>query len=329
MSDIIVAQPVDPDIVESLRSYGSVHMHKGPEPLSPRALKEHCTSATALMAFMTECIDEDFLAGCENLRVIAGALKGFDNIDVRACSARGVAVTIVPDLLTEPTAELALGLMIAVSRNMRSADTYVRSGSFAGWRPHYFGGSIFGATIGVVGAGRVGQAILRLLTGFRCESLYCDKNRLSPDEEASLRASFASLEEVTERADFLVLALPLTEETMGIVDADFIARMKAGSYLINPARGSLVQEAAVADALNGGHLAGFASDVFEVEDWARGDRPARIDPVLLESERTYLTPHIGSAVTTVRREIARSAADSIKAVLSGTIPRTAVNGGEI
>lgn len=322
---IVVAQPVEQDVIDDLSSLGLVFMNEGPEPLVKEALRLHCKSAAALMAFMTECVDDSFLEACPDLKIVAGALKGFDNIDVDACSRRNVAVTIIPDLLTEPTAELAIGLMIGVSRHMIPADHYVRSGQFAGWRPRFFGRSIQGATVGVVGAGRVGQSILKLLEGFRCERLYFDREPLSPSQELALKATCAPLDQLKTRSDFLVLALPLTDETMGLVDRDFIDGMKPGSYLVNPARGSLVVESAVARALENGHLAGFAADVFETEDWARADRPDAVHSSLRRSDRTMLTPHIGSAVTDVRRAIVRSAANSINSVLSGNFPETTIN----
>ncbi len=322
---IVVAQPVEKDVIDDLSALGPVFMNEGPEPLVKDALHQHCTNAAALMAFMTECVDESFLDACPDLKIVAGALKGFDNINVDACSRRNIAVTIVPDLLTEPTAELAIGLMIGVSRHMIPADHYVRSGQFAGWRPRFYGSSIQGATVGVVGAGRVGQSILKLLEGFRCKRLYFDHEALSPSQELALKATYAPLDELKTQSDFLVLALPLTDETMGLVDQNFIDGMKPGSYLINPARGSLVVESAVANALESGHLAGFAADVFEAEDWARADRPDKVHASLRQSDRTMLTPHIGSAVTDVRRAIVRSAADSINSVLSGTFPATTIN----
>lgn len=322
---IVVAQPVEKDVIEDLSSLGPVFMNEGPEPLVKDALREHCASAAALMAFMTECVDESFLEACPDLKIVAGALKGFDNIDVDACSRRNIAVTIVPDLLTEPTAELALGLMIGVSRHMIPADHYVRSGQFAGWRPRFYGSSIQGATVGVVGAGRVGQSILKLLEGFRCERLYFDRAPLTAEQERALKSAYVPLDELKARSDFVVLALPLTNETMGLVNQDFIDGMKPRSYLINPARGSLVVETAVAKALETGHLTGFAADVFESEDWARAGRPDAVHLSLRQSDRTMLTPHIGSAVTDVRSAIVRSAADSIGSVLSGTVPETIIN----
>ncbi len=322
---IVIAQPVDDDIVTALSHFGDVRINPGPEPLSSEDLAGVCREAEALMAFMTERIDADFLAACPKLKVIAGALKGYDNIDVAACSRRNIAVTIVPDLLTAPTAELALGLMIAVSRNLLPGDKHVRSGTFAGWRPRYFGSSIQGATVGVIGAGRVGRAILKLLTGFGCHRLYHDLKTVESSVQWDLDATPASLEKLSRESDFVVLALPLTDRTSGLVDETFLARMKPGAYLINPARGSLVNEAAVAAALESGRLAGYAADVFETEDWARPDRPSGINSDLLSSAKTVLTPHLGSAVTDVRKEIVRSAANSISEVLQGRLPDTTVN----
>ena len=322
---IVVAQPVEETVIHKLGDHGTVFMNAGPDPLSAGELKDSCRDALALMAFMTECVDESLLRACPRLKIVAGALKGYDNIDIEACSRRNIVVTVVPDLLTEPTAELAIGLMIGVARHVIPADRYVRSGQFAGWRPRFFGGSLQGATIGVVGAGRVGQSILRLLLGFRCDRLYYDRASLSAELEGDLKANAVSLDDLRKRSDFVVLALPLTDDTLGIVDADFIAAMKPGSYLVNPARGSLVSEQAVVDALECGHLAGFAADVFESEDWARQDRPSDVHLKLRQSDRTMLTPHIGSAVRDVRSAIVRSAANSIMTVLTGAMPETAVN----
>ncbi|MGH1361219.1 MAG: NAD(P)-dependent oxidoreductase [Burkholderiaceae bacterium] len=322
---IVVAQPIEPETLARLQRCASTRMNQGPEPLTGQALAAECLQAQALMAFMTERIDDAFLAQCPHLKIVAGALKGFDNIDVDACTRRGIAVTIVPDLLTDPTAELAIALMINVARHVRPADQHVRSGQFSGWRPTFFGQTIQGATIGVVGAGCVGQAILKMLSGFRCERLYYDVQTLPAETETALDARFSSLADLQAQADFTVLALPLTPTTFGLVDTQFIANMKAGSYLINPARGSLVLESAVADALDSGHLAGYGADVYECEDWAQANRPSAIEPRLLRADNTVLTPHIGSAVTSVRRAIVASAADSIISLLGGTMPQAAVN----
>lgn len=322
---IVVANRIEEVLLARLREVGDVVANCDPAPLTSVALRTACRDATALMAFMTERVDAMLLNACPRLRIIAGALKGFDNIDVDACTARGVLVTIVPDLLTEPTAELAVGLMIALARNLRAGEAHIRSGEFAGWRPHLYGGTLQGATVGVVGAGAVGQAILRLLAGFRGRRLYHDSRPLDADTEAALRVRRVPLEELTALSDFVVLALPLTAATLGLVDAKFLVRMKPGARLINPARGSLVDEAAVVAALQSGHLGGYAADTFAMEDWSRPDRPRSVHPGLLASDRTVLTPHLGSAVVEVRRAIAASAADSIITALRGGVPDTLVN----
>ncbi|MEL6768183.1 MAG: NAD(P)-dependent oxidoreductase [Pseudomonadota bacterium] len=308
---IVVAQPIEQEIIDDLARLGPVHMNPGPEPMGPESLAAEAAEAEALMAFMTERVDRALLEACPNLKVVAGAFKGFDNIDLEACEARGVAFTYVPDLLTAPTAELALGLMIALARHMRAGDAHIRSGAFTGWRPKLYGGSIIGSTVGVVGTGRVGQALLGLLSGFDCVRLACDSTPLPPERAAALGVREVDLATLRAEADFVVLATPLTPETLGVVDAAFIAAMKPGAYLVNPARGSVVVEAAVAEALNAGHLGGYAADVFELEDRSRPDAPETVHPALLAHERTVFTPHLGSAVIPVRRAIARAAADEI------------------
>jgi len=321
----VVATPVHGAVRDMLSELGPVVINEAYEPWDQATLTEHCRGAQALLAFMTETIDADFVAACSQLRVVAGALKGYNNIDVEACSRAGVLLTIVPDLLTAPTAELTLGLMISVARQMGPGEQYVRSGNFRGWRPRFYGRSINGSTVAVIGAGAVGQSILKMLAGFDCRRLYFDRERMTPDQEHALGCQYAPLNAAREEADFLVLALHLTPETRHMVNSEFLAAMKRGSFLINPARGSLVDEAAVEKALNGEHLGGYAADTFEMEDWSLADRPGDIAPGILTSERTVLTPHIGSAVFDVRQEIELSAAKSIVAVARGEVPDTAVN----
>lgn len=322
---IVVANWVHPEVLEYLSRFGEVVANETREPWSRADLIERCQGAQAMIAFMPESVDDDFLAACPDLRVIACALKGYDNFDVEACTRRGVWITFVPDLLTAPTAELTVGLMIALGRNIGPGNAYVKSGAFAGWRPRFYGCSLDGSTVGIIGAGAVGKAIARRLSGFRCSLLYYDANRLVPDQEDDLRLQRASLADLRAQSDFVVLALPLTDGTFHLVDGDFVAGMKAGAYLVNPARGSLVDEAAVAEALQRGHLAGYAADTFECEDWARADRPDGIDARLLDADNTLLTPHLGSAVDPIRLEIAMEAAESVAQFLRGERPKGALN----
>lgn len=322
---VVISSWVHPEVRDSLDGACTVVPNDSRQALAPEELRRRCRDARGLMAFMPERIDDSFLAACPELRVIACALKGYDNFDVDACTRRGIWLTIVPDLLTAPTAELTIGLMIALGRNILPGDRLVRGGDFGGWRPILYGQGIDGSTVGLIGAGAVGKAIARRLAGFGATLLYTDNTPLSPDQEDELRLRRVPQGELLERSDFVVLCLPLLHDTRHLVNRDFLARMKPGALLINTARGSLVDEAAVADALEGERLAGYAADVFPMEDWALPDRPREVSPRLLKNRKVVLTPHLGSAVDRVRREIALQAAASMLQALRGEVPAGAVN----
>lgn len=324
-SKVVISSWVHTEVLNLLGTSCTVVPNEGHEALEPDELQRRCHDAHALMAFMPERVDETFLAACPNLRVIGCALKGYDNFDIEACTRHGVWLTIVPDLLTAPTAELTIGLMIALGRNILPGDQLVRSGEFHGWRPVLYGQGIDGSTVGLIGAGAVGKAIARRLAGFRTTLLYTDNSPLSPDQEDELRLRRVSQAELLAQSDFIVLCLPLMSDTQHMVNRDFLAQMQPGAMLINTARGSLVDETAVADALESGHLSGYAADVFPMEDWALPDRPAKVSARLRDSGRTVLTPHLGSAVDRVRREIALQAATSILQALRGDVPSGAIN----
>jgi len=277
------------------------------------------------MAFMPDTVDEAFLRACPRLRIIACALKGYDNFDAKACAEHGVWLTIVPDLLTVPTAELTVGLVIALARHVLSGDIHVRSGSFRGWEPRFYGAGLDSSTVGIVGMGAIGQAVAARLAGFGCRLIYTDRQRLNDADERALNISWLPAEQLLADSDFLVLAVPLTALTRHMMDATALGRMRPGAFLVNPCRGSVVDEQAVLDALRSGRLAGYAADVFEMEDWALPDRPRHITQELIEHPNTLFTPHIGSAVTCIRRRIEQRAAENIRQALSGMRPPDAVN----
>lgn len=322
---IVIANRIHRAVAAVLEPHGTLDVNDTGAPWNASELRERCRNADAIMAFMTERVDAAFLDACPKLRVIAGALKGYNNFDLFACTQRGIAVTVVPDLLTEPTAELTLGLMIAVARHFGAGDRLIRAGRFEGWRPIGFGGSLDGAIIGILGAGAVGQALLRMLSGFNCQRQYFDTHRLTQEAEQGLQAAFVDQETLVRTSDFLVVGLHLTSNNRHLVDTGFIESMKPGAYLINPSRGSLVDEAAVADALETGGLAGYAADTFELEDWQLDDRPRQVDARLRTSDKTFFTPHLGSAVRRVREAIEAAAAASIIDVFEGRRPDGLVN----
>lgn len=323
---VIVSSTADPEDLRSLSLRADVVINPSSEPWTREQLLAHAADAFGWLAFMTDAVDSDLLECCPALRVIAGALKGCDNFDVEACTRRGVWLTVVPDLLTAPTADLAVGLLLALSRNLIEGDRLMRTGKFRGWRPVLYGVGIEGATVGLLGMGALGQAIAARLRGFGCRLLYFDERPLPAGRERELNAGDASLQDIRSESDIIMLALSLTPGSVHIVDRRFLAQVKPGCLLINPARGSLVDEEAVADAIETGALAGYAADVFALEDIARPARPRAIPSRLLaDTRRTVLTPHIGSAVAEVRRQIVAEAAANILDCLDGRRPRGAVN----
>ncbi|HVX92155.1 MAG TPA: NAD(P)-dependent oxidoreductase [Xanthobacteraceae bacterium] len=323
---IVATHRIFPETVQLLQKAGRVHM-PADERFAGADLADALASARAAMIFMPDRVDAEFLAAAPELSIVAAALKGYDNIDVEACTARRVWVSIVPDLLTAPTAELAIGLLIGLARHLREADRHVRSGNFSGWTPRFYGLSIEYSTIGLVGMGAIGCAVARRLRGFDCRIIACDER---PGGCPVDGIAWRPLEALLAEADIVVLCLPLHASTIHLLNADRLALMKPHALLVNPARGSLVDEAAVAAALLDSRLGGYAADAFELEDLSRSDRPRAVPPALLAHPNTLFGAHIGSATVTARKAIEARAARNILDALAGRTPRDAVNevGGE-
>lgn len=282
----------------------------------------------AIVALLTDRIDEALLAGTPRLRVVANVAVGVDNVDLAACAARGVLVTNTPDVLTEATADLAFGLLLAAARRIAEGDRLVRDGGFTGWTPTFLlGQPVHGTTLGVVGMGRIGRAVARRARGFGMHVLYTQRQRLPEALERALGATWvASLDEMLAWSDAVSIHCPLTPETRHLFDRERLARMRPGSVLVNTARGPIVDEAALAEALSagsssrpaeaGGRLFAAGLDVFE-------DEP-RVHPALLGLPNVVLAPHIGSADRPTREAMAKTAADNVLRVLAGAPPATAV-----
>jgi len=271
----------------------------------------------AVIAFLTDEIDAEVIERAETLRVIANCAVGFDNIDVRAATARGIVVTNTPDVLTDATADLAWTLLMAIARRIVEADRFVRSGRFRGWEPDLMlGADLSGQTLGVIGAGRVGSAFAKRSMGFGMRVLYVNPE---PNEslERDLGARRVDLETALREADFVSLHVPLTAETRHLISRDRIALMKPTAYLVNTSRGPVVDEAALVDALRARRIAGAALDVFEHEpDLAAG---------LADLDNVVLAPHIGSATTETRTRMIMLAADNVFAAMRGERPPNIVN----
>jgi phosphonate dehydrogenase len=322
---VVITHRVHDQVKELLSAECRVIANDSPESWTQQEFLQQARDADGLMVFMPDSVDEHFLAQCPNLKVVAAALKGYDNFDVEACTRRGIWFTIVPDLLTQPTAELALGLALGITRNVLPGDRLIRSGNFQGWRPVLYGGGLRGRAVGIVGMGKVGQALAQLLAGFEATIFYSDRTRLSAPEENRLRVSRLDFDQLLAVSDVVVTLIPLQTGSLHLINAAALQQMKRGACLVNVGRGSVVDEEAVADALAAGRLAGYAADVFEMEDWARTDRPQTISPRLLDSANTLFTPHLGSAVGDVRLEIELAAAKNILQALKGQDPEDAIN----
>jgi phosphonate dehydrogenase len=319
--NILVTHQIHSEVLQRLKAFGKVDMNTEIEPWSYPEILRRAGHAQAMMGFMTDHVDRELLAAAPALKIIACALKGYDSYDVSACQAAGVWLSIVPDLLTEPTAELAIGLAISLARHVRHGDYLIRTTSYRGWRPRFYGKGLYNASVAVVGMGSVGRAIAKRLSGFDCKKIvFVDSDvKISDIENITLEAAMAA-------ADFVFLAVPLTEKSAGMIGSTQLAQCKPGQFLINVGRGSVVNEKAVAVALESGRLGGYAADVFACEDWSLDGHPQEIPPQLLTKDQTLFTPHLGSAVQAVRLAIEHRAADNIIAVLEGRYPQDAIAG---
>ncbi len=323
---VVLTHRVHAEVIELLAAYCEVIPNTTHESLPRDAILQRTKDAEAIMTFMPDSVDEAFLRACPRLRVVGCALKGYDNYDVDACTRHGVWITNVPDLLTIPTAELTIGLLIGLTRNVLAGDRFVRGGQFNGWRPALYGAGLTGKTLGIIGMGAVGQAIAQRLAGYEMRMLYADPLALPREKETQWNLERVELATLLAASDFVVPMVPYGDETLHMIGAGALAQMKMGAYLINTCRGSVVDEQAVVEALASGRLAGYAADVFEMEEWARPNRPHAIPQALLEDpEHTLFTPHIGSAVDSVRLEIELEAARNILQALRGETPQGAIN----
>ncbi|CAN5119953.1 D-glycerate dehydrogenase [soil metagenome] len=264
----------------------------------------------AVIAMLTDRIDDAFIARLPSLRLVANVAVGIDNVDLAACSARGVAVTNTPDVLTDATADLAFALLLAAARRVGEGARGLRAGSFPKWTLEtMLGTAVHHRTLGLVGFGRIGQAMARRARGFEMNVLSPQRSPVAPSVEAALGATRVDLAELAARSDFVSLHCPLTKETRHLFDEARFARMKRGAVFVNTARGGCVDELALARALASGRLGGAGIDVFENEP--------TVAPELLAQPRAVLTPHVGSAELATRTEMARVAVDNVLAWIDG------------
>jgi len=272
-----------------------------------------------ILTLLTDRIDaEVFDAAGPQLKVVSNYAVGYDNIDVNEATRRRIVVTNTPGVLTETTADLAWTLIMSVARRIVEADRFTRAGRYDGWAPMLFlGQDIFGKTLGIIGMGRIGQAVARRAKGFNMKVIYNDLKRIPEELEKELNATFVSLDELLENSDFVSLHTFLSPETHHLINEDRLKNMKKTAYLINTSRGPVVDESALVKALKEGWIAGAGLDVYEFEP--------KLTPGLVECENTVLLPHIASASVETRTKMATMAAENLLAVLANKRPPNPVN----
>jgi len=275
--------------------------------------------ADALLSLLTDNIDAEVMdAAGPNLKIIANYAVGYNNIDVEEATKRGIMVTNTPGVLTETTADFAWTLLMAIARRIVEADKFVREGKFRGWEPMLLlGTDVFGATLGIVGFGRIGQAMARRALGFNMRVLYYDNSRIDEQIEKELKATFVDLPTLLKESDFVTLHVPLTKQTHHLIGEKELKMMKKDAYLINTARGPVVDEKALVKALKEGWIKGAALDVFENEP--------EIEPELLKLDNVVLAPHIASASYATRSKMSVMVAENIIKALNGEVPPNLVN----
>lgn len=315
---VFVTRQIPQKGLEMLKARFEVEIGASDRNLSRREICEGTKDADALVCLLSDAIDEEILSGAKKLKIIANYAVGYNNINVEYAKEHGIFVTNTPGVLTETTADLTWALMLSVARRIVEADKFTRSGKFKGWEPELMLGSdIFGKTLGVIGAGRIGQAVMKRAIGFGMRVIYYSKSRLPLDIESNLNASYVSLEKLLKEADFVSLHVPLTKNTYHMIGEDQLSLMKQTAYLINTARGPVVDEEALVKFLKEKRIAGAALDVFENEPL--------LTPGLTELDNVVITPHIGSASKETREKMSVIVAENVIAALEGKIPPNCVN----
>jgi lactate dehydrogenase-like 2-hydroxyacid dehydrogenase len=315
---IVVTRRIPDPAIERLRGAGEVWVSPHDRPLSTAELHEAVAGADAVVTLLHDRVDDGFLdAAGPGLRIVANVAVGYDNVDVAACASRGVVVSNTPGVLTEATADIAFALVLMATRRLGEGERLIRSGTAWSWSMFFMLGSgVQGKTLGIVGLGKIGQATARRARAFGMEIAYAGRRRAPEAVEAELEARYMTLDELLAVADVVSLHCPLSAETRHLIDAAALGRMKPSAFLVNTTRGPVVDEAALAEALRAGTIAGAGLDVFEHEP--------EVHPGLLDLENVVLIPHLGSATIETRTAMGVLAAENVAAVLSGAAPVTPV-----
>jgi glyoxylate reductase len=319
---VLSTRPLFPAARAILDQHFDVEYWTPPERIPRGELLKRVADKDALVCLLTEKVDEELLATAPRLRLAATVSVGYDNIDVPACTRHKVVATHTPGVLDETTADFAWTLLMAIARRLVEGDAWMRTGTWPGWDlDQLLGGDVWGKTLGIVGFGRIGRGVARRAQGFHMRVLYNDQARVSADVERELRAEFADIDRLLRESDFVSLHVPLLPSTRHLISTEAFEKMKRTAYLINTSRGPVVDEAALAAALEQKKIAGAALDVYEQEP--------KVYPALVARKDVILAPHIASATVETRTKMAVMAATNAAALFEGRRPPNALNADAI
>ncbi|ANA34395.1 Glyoxylate/hydroxypyruvate reductase B [Ralstonia mannitolilytica] len=305
---ILVTRALFPEVLERLREIFDVVDNQADAVFPPEALAERLQGRVGLLANAADTIDADLIARVPTLRAVANMAVGYNNLDLPAMTRAGILATNTPDILTETTADFGWALLMAAARRVSESERWLRAGHWKRWTYDMFlGAEVHGTTLGILGMGRIGQALARRASGFSMRVIYHNRSRLAPEIEQETRATYVSKEALLRQADHLVLVLPYSPESHHAIGAAELAQMKPSATLVNLARGGIVDDAALAQALAEKRIFAAGLDVYEGEP--------KVHPALLEAEHVALTPHIASATHGTRLGMANLAADNLIAAL--------------
>jgi glyoxylate reductase len=314
---VFITHPLYPDARNLLQSCCDCEFWSKQERPSRDEFLSRLKDKEGLVCLLTERVAEVVLRAAPKLRIVANVAVGYDNVDLQACTRRGVVVTNTPGVLDETTADFAWALLLAVARRVVEADQYVRAGNWQGWNFDQFCGTdVWGKTLGVVGFGRIGRAVARRSAGFGMKIIYNSKTRASEEVEKELHAEYRDLNALLAEADFVTLHVPLNGDTRQLFDATKFSRMKPTAYLINTSRGPVIDEAALVHALESQRIAGAGLDVFEQEPFVHSG---------LKRPNVVMAPHLGSASNETRAKMAMLAAQNAVALFQGQRPPNMLN----
>ncbi len=315
---ILVTREVFDETLAFLAQHCVVESNQHDTALAPEALVQKLADREGVMCALTDRIDAQLIGRCLRLKAVANIAVGYNNIDLAACTARGVMATNTPGVLDDSTADLAWALVLATARRLTELERRVRGGEWTGWKlKQWLGVDVHHATLGIFGMGRIGQAIARRAAGFEMKVLYHNRSRVAAALERRLNATYVPKEELLKQSDFVVLQVPYSPETHHMIGAAELKLMKPTAILINSTRGGVVDDVALIAALQKGAIRAAGLDVFENEP--------RLNPAFLGLDNVVLTPHVGSSTEATRRAMAMTAARNLVAVLSGGKPPNLLN----